>query len=123
MPAWLKLVATAVLLASIAYAFFGPRPPRRAGRRLVLAVGAGGLLAYGTGLHAAVTGSTAAAAVLIAVAVESMCLAVWLARSPRDDGGEPRRPADPDPGEPPEGLDWDEFDRLRSDWSRPRTPA
>ncbi|HLM49422.1 MAG TPA: hypothetical protein VK279_02665 [Solirubrobacteraceae bacterium] len=123
MPGWIKLAATAILLVSIALAFFGPRPARRASRRRVLAIGVAGLAGYIVGLHAAMAGRTVIAAVLIALAVEAMCLAVWLARAGRDDGGEPRHEDAPDPDAPPDGLDWDEFDRLREDWSRPRLPA
>jgi hypothetical protein len=120
LPLWVKVVLAAGLIVSIGLAFFGRGPTRPTSRRLVLAVAGGGLVGYLVGLHAALSGRHAFAAALIAVAVETMCLAVWLAKA-RSDGGDggTRRDDDPDPADPgEEGPDWDEFDRRRALWAR-----
>ena len=122
LPLWVKALLAVGLLASIALAFFGRGPSRRASRKLVLAVALGGMVGYLVGIHAAVTGHAAFAAALIAVAVEAMCLAVWLAKA-RTDGGDGgmQRADDPEPADPGDdpGPDWEEFDRARGLWSRP----
>src|SRR3954451_2931050 len=121
LPLWVKLLLAAGLVASIGLAFFGRGPARPSSRKLVVSVAAGGVVGYLVGIHAAVTGHYAFAAALIAVAVETMCLAVWLAKA-RSGGGDgaPHGKDDPeraDPGDDP-GPDWGEFDRARSLWAR-----
>lgn len=125
LPLWVKLLLAGGLVASIGLAFFGRGPTRPASRKLVVAVAGGGMVGYLVGIHAAVTGRYAFAAALIAAAVETMCLAVWLAkaRSDGDDGGG-LHGDDPEPGPEPAhpddpGPDWGEFDRARSLWARP----
>jgi hypothetical protein len=122
LPLWVKVLLAAGLVVSIGLAFFGRGPTQPTSRKLVLAVAAGGLAGYLVGIHAAVTGHYAFAAALIAAAVETMCLAVWLAKA-RTDGGDggAGRDDDPDPAIPGDDgpkPDWDEFDRARGLWAR-----
>jgi hypothetical protein len=123
LPFLVKLLLAVGLIVSISLAFFGRGPARPASRRLVMAVAGGGLVGYLVGLHAAISGRHAFAAALIAAAVETMCLAVWLAKARSDGDGGSRRPERPDPADPgddsrPGGPDWDEFDRSRALWAR-----
>jgi hypothetical protein len=120
LPFLVKLFLAIGLIVSIGLAFFGRGPSRPASRRLVIAVAGGGLVGYLVGLHAALNGKHAFAAALIAAAVETMCLAVWLAKARSDgDGGTKKsdEPSPADPGDDPQ-PDWDEFDRERALWSR-----
>ena len=116
MPASVKLALAALLAASILRAFYGP-PPESARQRAALRAGAVGVIAYVAAVAVAFTAHATAACALLVAAVEALCLAVWLARG-RDErhGGE----LEPDPDPP---VDWAEFDRERSRWERPRTPA
>ena len=64
-------------------------------------------------------------------------LAYWFLGTESDDtDDDAEEPVEPDPGpsddlvleqpkpaEPEPGIDWDEFDRLRSDWEKERAPA
>jgi len=121
LPVFVKVLLALGLIVSIGLAFFGRGPSRPASRRLVMAVAGGGLVGYLVGLHAAINGRHAFAAALIAAAVETMCLAVWLAKARSDgDGGAPT-PDEPEPADPGDegGPDWDEFDRKRAQWARP----
>src|SRR4051794_12972915 len=95
LPLLVKLILAVGLIVSIGLAFFGRGPSRPASRRLVVAVALGGLAGYLVGLHAAINGRHAFAAALIAVAVETMCLAVWLAKARSDGEGGSRRPHRP----------------------------
>jgi hypothetical protein len=125
LPLWVKLVLAAGLVVSIGLAFFGRGPTRPASRRLVMAVAGAGMLGYVVGLHAAITGRYAFAAALIAAAVETMCLAVWLAKARSDGEGGARRPEGPDPADPGDdqgGPDWGAFDRERALWARRERP-
>jgi hypothetical protein len=65
-------------------------------------------------LHA---GGATLGLVLNATAVIALSIAGWWMRGcGRDDGDDDPQGEDPPP-------DWDEFDRVRDDWSRPRTLA
>src|SRR4051794_37415375 len=100
LPFLVKLILAVGLIVSIGLAFFGRGPTRPASRRLVVAVAGGGLVGYLVGLHAAISGRHAFAAALIAVAGETMCLAVWLCQARSDgDGGAPP-PHEPRPAGP-----------------------
>ena len=121
LPLWVKLLLAVGLVVSIGFAFFGRGPTRPASRKLVVAVAGGGMVGYVVGIHAAVTGRSALAAALVAAAVETMCLAVWLAKARSDgDDGDARHDDDPEPADPGDdpGPDWGEFDRARSLWAR-----
>jgi hypothetical protein len=122
LPVYVKVLLALGLIVSIGLAFFGRGPARPARRRLVIAVAAGGLVGYLVGLHAAIHHRHAFAAALIAAAVETMCLAVWLAKARSDGDGGAKTPDEPEPADPGDdgGPDWDEFDRHRARWARQR---
>jgi hypothetical protein len=107
--------AVAVVLAAALWrAAFG-RPP--AGPDPVAAAGwlVSGLILLGfVVLHA---GGATLGLALNAAAVVALAVAGWWMRG----GGREDGDGDTGPREPP--PDWDEFDRLRDDWSRPRTLA
>lgn len=120
-PLVLNVVLVAVLVASIAAAFFG-RAPRS--RRPLAAAGVAMLsvLLYAAGaveIWARQEPTTGGA--LVFAGVEAMCLAAWLGRERRDE----RRPGDddgdPDDPEPPSG-DWPTFEAALRRW-QPRAPA
>jgi hypothetical protein len=115
MPA-AKLALALLLAASIFRAFYGP-PPAGARRGPARAAAAVGVAGYVAALVVAWAHHTMAARVLIAVAVEALCLAAWLARG-RDDRG---RGDEPEP-EPDKPVDWARFDRERERWGDP-TPV
>ena len=100
-----KLVLTAALAAILIRALVGASPdePKR-GTAAALAV--------------AVTGHAGVGTLLVAPGVGILALAGWLARGDDEGRGGGREVAP----EPP--VDWDEFDRLRDEWSRtgPRVP-
>jgi hypothetical protein len=105
----------ALLMVWLLRAFFGPPPPQ-ADR-----VAAAGWMAAGLLLLAVVLLAGDAARprdLLCAMAVVSVSTSGWLLRGRRDD--EPGED-EPDPVDPP--PDWDEFDRLRDGWSRPKAPT
>ena len=111
MPLSAKVALAVLLAASILRAFYGPAPssPRRG---LATAVGLAGGGCYLAALAVAWGNHVTGASLLIALSIETMCLAVWLARG-RDDRGDGEWEPEPDPP-----VDWAEFDRLRDDWSR-----
>jgi len=103
LPLWLKLLTAAVLLASITGAFFGPaarRDDRTPGT--FAAVSTASLVAYVFGLVALFAHRDLWAAGFIWIAVEGMCVAVWVGRASEDgrDGGDTGRD-----GGDPESLD------------------
>ena len=116
MPASAKIALACLLLAGILRAFYG-RPPSGERRREAVAAAAVGAEAYVMAVVVAMTQHAGVAQGLIAIAVESLSLAAWLARG-RDDrrGDEPEREPDPP-------IDWARFDRERERWSRPRRPT
>src|SRR3954462_13358565 len=95
MPASVKLALAAVLAASILRAFYGPAPasPRRG---LAALVGLGGGSCYVLAVVVAWDQHAAAASALVALSVETLCLAVWLARG-HDDRGDGGPEPEPDP--------------------------
>lgn len=110
-----QAAAVAALVVSMRRAFFGPAP-RRADPLAAAAWMVAGVLLLATVL---LSGDDALwRLVLTGLAVEAVSVAGWWLRGPREDGGE----GGPDGDEtlPP---DWDEFDRLRGGWSRPRQPV
>src|SRR3954462_10094714 len=111
MPASAKLALAAVLAASILRAFYGPAPPNPR-RGLAALIGLGGGSCYVLAVLVAWGQHAGAASALLALSVETLCFAVWLARG-RDDRGDGG--SEPDPGPP---VDWAEFDRDRERWGR-----
>jgi hypothetical protein len=112
LPPVAEAAIAAVLVFSMGRAFFGTTPPRAD----VVASGAwmvAALLLLGTVLLS--DGDALWRLVLSVGGVEAACVAGWWLRGgsdePGDGGGE-------DPILPP--PDWDEFDRARRGWDRPR---
>ena len=115
-PPLIEAGIAALLAVSIVRAFFGPPPP--VADRVVAAawVGAVAMLLVAVML----SGGFERHEVLIALAVEAICLVAWRLRRSDDEGPPHPELAGPDPND--SGIDWDEFDRLRAGW-HPRTPA
>ena len=108
-PLWLRFVLAGILVASLAAAFWG-RPPRRRARpttwrRLAAAAG----ICYAAGCVALLLDEAALSAVLVGVGVEALSVAAWLGRSLGDDsdgdggGGGDDDPTDRDGGAPGDG--------------------
>jgi hypothetical protein len=112
MPDAAKLLETIVIAAVLAGALLGP-PPAQPRRGVAVAVAASGVSIYVLALMAALVGHGAAGTLLVAPGVAVLALAGWLSRG-ADDGGD----KDDDLPEPDAPVDWDEFDRLRDEWSR-----
>jgi len=117
LPPVAEAAIAAVLVASMARAFFGRAPERADG------VAAGSWLLAGVLLLVGVLISGddgPLGLVLSAVAVLSVCVAGWWLRGEDgeddEDGG-----IEPGPGGPP--IDWDRFDSERERWGGPRQPA
>jgi hypothetical protein len=111
MPASAKLALAALLAASILRAFYGA-PPRSPHRAASLGIGMLGGACYGIAMAVAWAQHATRASMLLVVAIETMCFAVWLARG-RDDRGDGGPEPEPDPP-----VDWAEFDRERERWGR-----
>ena len=117
LPGTAEAVLAALLAVFVARAFFG-RPPAQpdpitAGAWMLAAVLllASGVLGDGPPL---------VRELLIAGAVIAASEAGWWMRARRDDGGgdDGGGEGPDDDGPPP--FDWDEFDRARAGWNRPR---
>lgn len=106
-----------VLVVSLARAAFGPPPaqpdPLASAGWLIA-----GILFLALALAEA--GERPWGFVMNAAAVIALAVSGWWMRTPRDDGGEGPEPDDA-PGET--GPDWDDFDRQRAGWDRPRVPS
>jgi hypothetical protein len=100
----------ALLAASIWRAFFGAPPP------VLDRVAALAWAGAGVALTAAVllAGQADRREILIAAAVEAICLAGWWLRRGGDYGPEHPELDAPEPESP--GIDWNEFDRERAGW-------
>jgi hypothetical protein len=104
------------LLAGLALAMVGPAPRRcRSHEAILLGLLAGGF--YLLSAAVAIEVSVHLGTLLIAPGVIAFCLSCWLSRGAdrRGDGGGGSDDDAPDPDSP---FDWDEFDRLRGEWSR-----
>jgi hypothetical protein len=115
LPLAIKAAATALLVVSIWRALYGPPPAHRSVVFARLWGAIAGTL-YLAGIFALADDRSGAWLLLIA-GVVALCMAFWHARG--DDG--------PDggngPGDDTGPIDWDQFDRARRDWDRPRLPA
>lgn len=121
-PLALNVVLVAVLVGSIAAAFFGRAPRTR--RPLAAAVlGALALLLYAAGaVELWVRDQPTVGGVLVFAGVEAMCLAAWLGRERRDDRRGPGEDhSSPDEPSSPSG-DWSSFEAALRRW-QPRAPA
>ena len=118
LPLAIKAGVTALLVVSIWRALYGPPPDRR--NILVARLwGATAGTLYLAGIFALAEDQEGAWLLLIA-GVVALCMAFWHARDDDDDGGG----GGGDPGDDTPGpIDWDQFDRARREWDRPRVPA
>src|SRR3954454_24718883 len=114
MPDAAKLLETIVIAAVLAGALLGP-PPAAPRRGVAVAAAASGVSIYALALIVALLGNAVVGTVLVGPGVAVLAFAGWLARG-ADDGGR----GDDELPEPDAPVDWDEFDRLRDDWSRNR---
>jgi asparagine N-glycosylation enzyme membrane subunit Stt3 len=116
LPLAIKVAVAAVLIVSIWRSLYGPPPDHR---DMVIAKiwGATAAVLYFGGIAAIAAGRSQAWLLLTAGAV-ALCLAFWHARGD-DGGGGGGDPGDDTPGP----IDWDQFDRARREWDRPRVPA
>ena len=119
LPVVAEIALAAVLAVFFVRSFFGPGPPERD------LVTAGMWLCAALLLLAAVLlapGPALPRELLTAGFVVAACEGGWWLRGRRDDGGDDDGGGGtPRPGGPP--IDWDEFDRLRGGWDRPKTAA
>jgi hypothetical protein len=102
----------ALLAASIWRAFFGAPPPVLDRVAALAWVGAGAALTAAVLL----AGQADRREILIAAAVEAICVAGWWLRRGDDDGPDHPELDCPGVGGPDSGIDWDEFDRERAGW-------
>ena len=115
LPLAIKAASAALLVVSIWRALYGP-PPEQRSVAFARAWGAIAGALYLAGVVALADGRSGAWLLLIA-GVVALCLAFWHARgADGEDGGE-------GPGDDTGPIDWDQFDRARRAWDRPRMPA
>src|SRR5258705_10321041 len=112
MPDAAKLLETIIIAAVLAGALLGP-PPGEPRRAVAVAVAASGVSIYVVALIVALGGHGAVGTLLVGPGVAVLALAGWLSR--RADDGPGGADDEPQPDMP---VDWDEFDRLRDEWSR-----
>ncbi len=123
LPLELKAALVVVMVAAIAWGFFGPAPAARDGRNAVMWSLMAVLLGVTAGVRLAEGESDGSA--FLAGTVVALSLAVWHVRGPAEDEdgglGVPAPPAPPEGPRPgPQLVDWDAFDRARRGWDRPR---
>ena len=118
----LELALVALLGGSIVRAFFGRPPRHRARRWAVRSLLTAGAIVWVLAVVATVF-ARVAGIVLLVLAVEVLCLAVWLARGARDDGDDGGGGGGGGGGDEPPPGDWGAFDRARRGWGRPREPV
>jgi hypothetical protein len=116
LPPTASAALAAVLVASMARAFFGP-PAARARRglaRALLAATAGCYL--GGAALVVLAGAVMPGAIVVIAGIEASCVGAWLIRGrggEDDDDG----PGGDGGGDPPP-WDWGAFDRARAAWAR-----
>ena len=87
-PLWLRCLLAAVLIVSLALAFWA-RPPRRRPRvGTWRRIAAGAAACYGAGCGALLVGEAAISAALVGVGVEALSVAAWLGRALGEDDGD-----------------------------------
>ena len=139
-PLWLRFLFVALLLVTMALAFWG-RPPRRRPRPATWRGLAGvGAVLYGAGCGALIVDQAAISAALVGLGVETLSVVAWLGRGlggdDDDGGGSDDDGSDPDSGQDgdgdgPEGRwsphderdFWDYVSRRDRRPSGPRVPA
>jgi hypothetical protein len=116
LPLAIKAAVAAVLVVSIWRALYGP-PPEHRDLTVAKLWGLTAGILYLSGIFA-LADDRAGAWLLLIAGVVALCMAFWHARGNDDDGG-----GGGDPGDETGPIDWDQFDRARRDWDRPRIPA
>jgi hypothetical protein len=113
-----ELLVGAVLAVGLVVALVGPPPSaNRSYESVLLALVASAM--YLIAVAVAVTIDLSLGILLAGPGVLAFCASCWLSRGAgrhSDDGGG----GGPGPDTP---IDWDDFDRLRAGWARPRVPA
>jgi hypothetical protein len=112
-----RLVIVALLVVGLTIAMGGPPPRVRHPFEAALL----GLMACGLYLVAAAVAigvSVRAGTVLLAPGVLVFCFSCWLSRGADRGGGGGGGGNDGRGPEPEPPIDWEEFDRLRAQWSR-----
>jgi hypothetical protein len=123
-----KIGLGVALCGALGLSVWGP-PPRRVPSPTGLASLLGvALMLYGVGIAAAIVHRSPAAIGASALGVVAAALAGWRSRARRDDEEPPEGDTDgdggsPAPGDHDGGLDWDRFDRERSEWQPQPRPA
>src|SRR3954468_22648968 len=119
-PLWLRCVFAAVLVATMALAFWGRPPRRRPTPRVWRRLAGGGAVFYGAGCVALLANEAVMSAALVGVGVETLSVVAWLGRGlggeDDDDGGGGAAGRGPDAGAPGDGDGRD--DRWRPDDER-----
>lgn len=110
-----EAVVAALLVTFVARSFFGPGPAQRDAVTATMWLAAALLLLLAV---LVAPGPALPRELLAGGAVIAAAEAGWWLRSSRDDG---RGDGGQETGGPP--LDWDEFDRARRGWDRPKTLA
>jgi hypothetical protein len=99
-PLWLRCVFAAVLVATMALAFWGRPPRRRPAPRTWRRLAGIGAAFYGAGCAALLADEPVISAALVGVGVETLSVVAWLGRGlggeDEDDGGGGGGGSDPD---------------------------
>jgi hypothetical protein len=113
-----ELLVGAVFAVGLVVALVGPPPSaHRSYESVLLALVASAM--YLIAAVVAVTVDLSFAILLAGPGVLACCVSCWLSRG-ADRHGDDAGGGGPEPDPP---IDWDDFDRLRAGWDRPRVPA
>ena len=129
LPLGVRAALVVVMVAAIAWGFFGRPPEVKDGRAASLWGGVAFLLAILATQRLLADEPDGVA--FLAGTVVATSLSVWHVRGPTEDedgglgvrAGEPEDGPGPRPGPPYDSVDWDAFDRARRAWERPKTSA
>jgi len=126
LPLGLKIALVAVMVAAIAWGFFGRPPSVQDVRTAALWGAVAAIAAVASGMR--LYHGEPDAAVFLAATVVALSLAVWHVRGEAEDedgglGVRNAQPPDDGPRPPHPVVDWDAFDRARRGWDRPRANA
>ena len=115
-----ELLVGAVLALGLLVALVCPPPAvNRSYESVLLALAASAM--YLISVTVALAFDVHLGALLAAPGVLAFCASCWLSRGPdRDSGGGGGDDGDDEPDPP---IDWDDFDRIRAGWDRPRVGA
>ena len=123
----LFLIPLAVMLLSVGFGLFAPRPRFRVSDKVLADLTIGSLVVMGLGGMFWVLGDLDLAAMIMPFGMSGIFIGVWLAtprrrRRRRDDGwGGGGRGPDPAPEPGPGPVDWEAFQRDLAAWDHGRT--